>query len=193
MSSNMRSRVLGYFCCLIIIAILAISIISLKELLAIKSGSSEDVRQFQVNSMSHLYYSISDDSTILDNNLIQNYLLNNDLINSPVLVVCYSQFSCNSCLDYLLSKLRECFPDYETNKQILFVATDFKSDPYKTLGNTVTIRDSDELGLASTASNEPFLFIDIDGYVFHVFTPDSRYDFLFETYLSTIKDKYFLD
>lgn len=193
MSRNLRERVLGYCFCFVILAILSVSLLSLKELLAIKSGYREDIKQLQVNSLNRLYYSITDDSTILDNDLIQRYRLHNNIIGSPILVVCYSQFSCNSCLDYVLKELREFFPDFETKKDILFVATDFKNAPYRTLGNTVTIRSNDELGLASTASNEPFLFIDIDGYVFHVFTPDSKFGFLYETYLSTIKDKYFLD
>lgn len=156
-------------------------------------GAGEEMKLLYYSYMSQLYLSISDDSTPISCKSIKEYLIKSDLSSEPVLIVSYSNFSCTSCMDYLLKGLEKVFPNYALNKHILFVASGYKTEPQRHYGNSVFLPYGDSLELSSEESNEPFLFICLNDVVFHVFTPSSPYDELYKTYLTVIKDKYFLN
>ena len=94
-------------------------------------------------------------------------------------------------MDFLLHGLEKVFPNYASNSQILFVASGYKTEPQRKYGNTVYLSYGENMDLDSEESNEPFLLMCIEGRVFHVFTPSSSYEELYETYLTAVKDKYF--
>lgn len=158
-----------------------------------KSNDNEEGRLLYYGYMNQVYMSVMDDNTAIENPEIIKYIQRNNLFSTPILVINYSNLSCSSCLNYLLHGLEKQFPGYAVDKQILFVATEYRSESEKKYGNTIFLPYGENLQMESGGGNEPFLFVLVDGKAIHVFTPNSPYDELFETYLTAIQERYFSD
>ena len=190
MNKKIREYVFFCFVTIGIVGALFVSVYTFKRVND-QSASRDDGQLLYLSYMNQLYLSIIDDSTPINNLLIKEYLHKWDLSTEPVLIINYSTFSCKSCMDFLLHGLEKVFPNYASNSQILFVASGYKTEPQRKYGNTVYLSYGENMDLDSEESNEPFLLMCIEGRVFHVFTPSSSYEELYETYLTAVKDKYF--
>lgn len=153
--------------------------------------SLDNSQTLYMSYRNQLDLSISDDLSPIGCRAINEYLDVRHVSSEPVLFIYYSVFSGSARMDYLLRGVETFFPDYESNEHVLFVASGFKTEPQIKYGHTVVLTPGENLGLKSEKSSEPFLCIYLNGRVFHVYTPRSPYDSLYETYLTAIKHKYF--
>ena len=191
MNNSKHLPILFSLIAILLSTLLAISIITLLSIKRINGNPNEDLKLMQLEYLAQMYYSITDDATSIENETIASYIDDNALSGLPVLMIGYSNFSCSSCMNYLLEGLEIEFPNYNLESRIVFVATGYKGSVPVQYGNTIVLKYGEELGFASEESNEPFLFVERDGIVFHVFSPNPGKDALYKTYLSTIKEKYF--
>lgn len=112
------------------------------------------------------------------------------MYNTPVLVVRYSAFNCNSCIDFCLSKLEQFFPNYKNDKHLMFIYSNYPKN-YKTDFLQTLNLEKENLGLYTEDANLPFLFVLHKGIVNHVFVPDGKYPEHYDLYLKEIIKKYF--
>ena len=191
MNKNLRNKLVVGILALALIALLGISVAILSKVSRIKGDTSEEAKLLYMTQINQTIASILDDATHIDAKRICEYVQENELQDTPLLIIRYSNFSCSSCLNNVVKGLGKAFPDYQSNKRVLFVVSDLKTKPQKKLGNTITLKYGENWGLESENTNEPCLFILFNGTVFHIFTPNSRYNAVYEAYLETIKEKYF--
>lgn len=112
------------------------------------------------------------------------------MYNTPVLVVRYSAFNCNSCIDFCLSKLEQFFPNFNNDKHLMFIYSNYPKN-YKTDFLQTLNLEKENLGLYTEDANLPFLFVLHKGIVNHVFVPDGKYPEHYDLYLKEIIKKYF--
>lgn len=191
MSNSKNLQIVFSFIAVLLSALLAISIITLLSIKRINGNPKEELKLLQLEYLAQMYYSITDDATSIENETIKSYIDNNALSGLPVLMIGYSNFSCSNCMNYLLEGLEIEFPNYSVESRIVFIATGYKGNVPVRYGNTIVLKSGEELGFASEESNEPFIFVERNGIVFHVFSPNPDKDAMYKTYLSTIKEKYF--
>ena len=192
MKKTIREYVLLCFVAIGVAGVLFVSVRTFKKVNDM-GKPKEDGQLLYLSYMNQLYLSVMDDSTPINSRTIKEYLHRWDLSSEPVLIINYSIFTCTSCMDFLLRGLERVFPNYASNRHVLFVASGYKTEPQKKYGHTLFLPYGENLNLDSEESNEPFLLMCIEGVVFHVFTPSSSYDELYETYLTAIKEKYYSD
>lgn len=125
-------------------------------------------------------------------NLEKKYGDNINILHTPLLVFRYSNYACNICIDFALDELKKVFPDYASNPNILFIASDYKSKTKTNFSNSINIKESN-LGLSLEDTKLPFYFILVNDKAEHVFVPDKSAPELTKTYLSEIKKRYFVD
>lgn len=72
--------------------------------------------------MERMYVEDNIRESVLNNNLSINLEAISD---KPILVCCYSSQSCGGCVDFAIDKVKGKFVDFETNGQVLFLASGF--------------------------------------------------------------------
>jgi hypothetical protein len=130
--NEMKTNVLIFLSCVstILVALLLIVFLNKKENTPVsefeKASYHKDIYIHQ-----YLYESILNDNTsiVLPDNQNEMYPILKNLVDSsrekPVLVCRFSAFACKICVDYMIEMMSGHFEDYETNPQILFVASDY--------------------------------------------------------------------
>ncbi len=108
----------------------------------------------------------------------------------PLLVYRYSAFNCNECVEFGHNKLKEYFPDYKSNPNLLLMISNFPTKDTISYNKVLNL-DKVHLGLPIEAENHPFYFVLNEGRVHHVFVPDKNFSEFTDLYLETIKKRYF--
>lgn len=118
-----------------------------------------------------------------------------DILCNPVLIFRFSGDYCESCIEFVIAKIKLKFPDYGTNKKIIFLCSETSmrvKDTY--YGKALySYHQKSSLGLPFEAAKTPFLFVlDIDKRSRAFFIPDMQQPQLLETYLNTVKKQFTL-
>lgn len=111
-------------------------------------------------------------------------------LSLPILILRYSFFGCNICTEFATDKLKEHFNDYETNPQVLFIASDYNVNMDMGYKNLINIGNKN-LGLPIERSNTPFFFILNGDKVENTFMPERKFPQYTDVYLKKIKRRYF--
>lgn len=171
---------------LLLIVTTSISLITWYSLSLLKESISNDTADEQF--MESLYIqdnillSISNDGSLTNLEELQ--------FESPKLICYYSSQSCGACVTFATKKIKEFFPDMDTNPDILFIASGFNEKAelkHKKLLN-LGMR---KMGLELEKSMSVCYFILKDGRVEHLFIPEKNYFEYTDLYLKEIQKKYF--
>ncbi len=119
-------------------------------------------------------------------NLLEN-------IHQETLVFRFSAESCDVCVNFVISRLKNAFPDYAKNQRIMLIGSEL--NPRVKEGyygkNTFSFIGGD-MGLPAEKYNVPFLFIiDEDRISKMGFVPDKAYPELTDSYLINIRNRFF--
>lgn len=149
------------------------------------NDNQKDITRFL---MERMYLEDNVRESILNNNLrINLQMVPSDI---PILMCCYSSQSCGGCVDFAIDKIKEEFVDFETNTQILFLASGFNEKRGFRERNTVNV-GQEKLGLEIDNSMYVCYFILHKGQVTHLFIPEKNYSNYTDIYLKEIKKRYF--
>ena len=144
----------------------------------------------QLYSMMLLYTGIENDYSQVYNTKLDEYSILNKIENEPVLIIKYSLYSCQNCVEFVKQVVENVKRNYAEDPRILFVASDYKSKN-KNLKNTIFLDSGESLGLlAENMSNTPIIFIYHQNMVKHLFIADVGYPELLEAYLKTVFKRY---
>jgi hypothetical protein len=157
-----------------------------------KISNGTEIMDADLYSKQLLYLSIKDNNCKLDYSKLKNNPTEiiGSTFQSPVLILRYSAFNCNSCIDFCLSKLEQYFPNYKNDKHLMFIYSNYPKN-YKTDFLQTLNLEKENLGLYTEDANLPFLFVLHKGIVNHVFVPDGKYPEHYDLYLKEIIKKYF--
>ena len=119
------------------------------------------------------------------------YFRLSELSYKPTLGLYFTNEMCTPCINYCVSKLKEKFPDYQDNEQVILLTRGieerFKNSLY---GKPVYSIKDDEINVLD--SNVPIYFLfDQDLVLKFVFVPDELLPEYTDLYLSTIMFKFF--
>ncbi len=114
--------------------------------------------------------------------------------NHTCLIFRFSLFNCSMCVNSVLEKIKDIFPNYKDNTKIVFMYDSvngritenmFGKMPYMSL-------KEDILGIPMEKINIPYMFIlDSTLVVKQFFVPEKSMPELTDTYLNIIKARYF--
>ncbi len=155
----------------------------------------KDVSIFQNQILSYIYENELLD--IADCELYKEetpFRLFDIIANEPVLVLRFSEFNCNACVDFLTNQIKENFVDYLTNPKIVLI---YDSETMRLPQNifekpVFLTQKKNLLGLPMEKFNTPFMFIlDKDMKAEQFFVPEMAMPELTNKYLTIIKRRYF--
>jgi hypothetical protein len=111
----------------------------------------------------------------------------------PTLILRYSAYSCNHCIDYINEKINKYFGNHEFTHNVLIIASDYNKNTMKRNQNIVYLLNSNTLGLPIEKTRTPFVFLLENGKVTHLFTPERSFDKYTDVYFKFLKERYFSD
>ena len=181
---------------LLILLLLALSLFltnnlnkSIKEIRT-SSTSDADTEAQKLYSAMLLYAGIENDYLSVYNSKIDEYLILNKIENEPVLIIRYSLFSCQNCVEFVKQVIKNVKKNYTEDPRILFVASDYKSKN-RDLKNTIFLDTGESLGLSAEGmANTPTIFIYHENIVKHLFIADVSSRELIDVYLKTVFRRY---
>jgi hypothetical protein len=116
-----------------------------------------------------------------------------NLVTDECLVFRFSGEACNTCVDFVIQKLKERFPDYSENRRILLIGSNINKrvkDHY--YDKPVLSYCSENIGLPFEDYNIPFLFIiDHEKICKMIFIPEKASPEFTDLYLETVFTRYF--
>ena len=115
-----------------------------------------------------------------------------DIVNNECLVFYFSGFMCNSCIDFVITLLKQEFLDYSENKRIILLTYDIDPRLRDTFYDkkTLNIVTSSNLGIDEDLLIDPFFMVLDKGRKPRlIFIPDKRYRVLTGEYIGLIRKK----
>ncbi|QIA06555.1 hypothetical protein [Draconibacterium halophilum] len=184
--------------CLAIFLLMAAGIVSY-IIISTKKEQNTCQQIIEPTDIELLNLSLRDDYSPIDD--IQIYLGNDatnikklyDIIDKPSIVYRFSGRACNICIDFVFKELVKIFPDFDQNNNIIVLCNDTNpriKESY--FGKQLySVKDS-SFNLVIEHFEIPFIFIlDNEQRCKHLFIPDYAFPERTDTYLETIKQKYF--
>ena len=136
----------------------------------------------------YMDFTVRIEGEVIDNLSIQRYLMDNGMANEPVLVVYYSVNDCKVCLDSAIANICNFLGDIRDNKRILFVVSGAKPSFPQEYGNTIALRNDENIGLPFSDVS-PLMFV-YDKGIKHCFLPTSLFGVTIGVYLDSIRERY---
>ncbi|PKO97490.1 MAG: hypothetical protein CVU12_00465 [Bacteroidetes bacterium HGW-Bacteroidetes-7] len=171
---------------------LSISILSFVAIATkINRVNTNELSTDRLQFTSHLYVSITNDNFFYSNSKLDNYIAYHKIHDSNVLIVRYSQMDCRSCIDFITSKISFFFPNYNNTPQIVFMVSDVTSGHAPNLNNIIILDKNEHPNIPADEFRSPYLMIYQHGVIKHLFIPSTDNPDVFETYIQSIKSRYF--
>lgn len=113
--------------------------------------------------------------------------LNTDLSK----VICYySAQSCDTCINYAKTKLKEVFPNADKDSTLIYIVTNYREHEKFKEKNTINIGRK-KMNLLVDDANLVCYFVAYKGIVENLFIPEKNYEKYTNTYLEQIQKRYF--
>ncbi|HCT93901.1 MAG: hypothetical protein A2X19_05095 [Bacteroidetes bacterium GWE2_39_28] len=180
----------------ILYAILLINlIITILSFIKITSNShnikNNELSADRLHFMSHMYLSVFNDNTLVNNTKLDSYIAYNKIENDDIMIIRYSQLDCKGCVDFVIKKVLTFFPNYSSTPKIVFLVSDlpFGVTPIHT--NTIVLDKSELPNIPAEELKNPYIFIYNKGIIKHLFIPNTDNPEVLETYIQFIKSRYF--
>lgn len=193
----LKNKIFLFF--IILVSFLMITLFAVNVFISIQNKQDSSRVILKQECTKKLELTLKDEFNTIRN--IQIYLGNDttkihklyNLIEEPCIVYRFSGKMCDECIKFGLRKLIEAFPDFDQNTRILVICNDTNpriKDSY--FGKRLFSFKKSEFNLSIERLGIPYLFIiDKDKRCKHLFIPDKLFPELTDTYLKTIKQKYF--
>lgn len=105
----------------------------------------------------------------------------------PVLILRYSRYSCESCVDYVESEIKG-FIDENSLKQYVRIVSDYNTKDFDILPNNTVNIGRKRLNIPLDNFDVPYIFIMDNQIIRTVFIPEEKYKKYLDFYLSVIKE-----
>lgn len=171
-----------------VIVVLTFMVVVLILFFLLSNRTEQDTSNESHLLMERMYMEDNVRESILNNDLsVQLQTVNSDV---PILICSFSSQSCGGCVDFATNKIKESFPDFGKNNQILFLASGFNKKKHFDEKKIMNL-GAEKLGLEIDNSLYVCYFILFKGKVSHLFIPEKSFSNYTDIYLDEIKKRYF--